>query len=85
LESLDRTLLQSIDAYESKHGSGPTAQALAAELGIPPDFGHHHLVERLKRQVEHGHVSYHRRRFLVTDAGRAALAEAIPEGQTTTS
>ncbi len=75
MESLSRVLLLSIHGYETKHGSGPTPPELAADLGIPEDFGHHHLVERLKRQVALGRITHHGGHFHLTEAGRNALGE----------
>lgn len=70
---LSRPLLHAIEVYESDHGRGPTAPELAADLGIPAEFGHTDLVERLKRQVSLGRVAHYRGRFTLTMAGRSVL------------
>jgi len=74
MELLSRSLLRALEVHESEHASGPTVLELAANLGIPRDFGHHHLVERLKRQVVLGRVSHSGGRFHLTEVGRKALA-----------
>lgn len=68
-----RSLLRTIEAYESRHGVGPTVHELATYLGIPADFGHLHLVDRLKRESALEHLSDYRGRFTLTAAGRRAL------------
>jgi hypothetical protein len=75
MESLSRVLLLSVESYETKHGSGPTGPELAADLRIPEDYGHHRLVERLKRQIALGRVTHDAGRFRFTEAGRAAVAD----------
>lgn len=63
-------LLRAIDSYESRHGKGPTVRELAADLGIPPDFEHGHLVERLRREVSACFVTHYRGRISLTAAGQ---------------
>jgi hypothetical protein len=53
---------------------------LAADLGIPPDFGHSQLVGRLRHEVSAGFVSHHRGRISRTAAGHEKV-----EGDTTAS
>jgi hypothetical protein len=67
---LSRLLLRAIDAYDSHNGKGPTVSELAADLGIPPDFGHHDLVGRLQRELSLGRLSHYGSRFRLTQAGR---------------
>ena len=74
MELLSRAVLRTLEAYESEHTTGPTVPELATDLGIPPDFGHLHLAELLRRQVILGRVSHYGGRFHLTEAGRAALA-----------
>ena len=74
MELLSGVILRALETYESEHGSAPTAAELAADLGIPPEFGHHHLVERLQRQVVLGRVTNYGLRYQLTAAGREALA-----------
>jgi hypothetical protein len=66
---LETLLLRAIDSYESRHRTGPTVRELAADLGIPPDFGHSQLVERLRFEVSAGFVSHYRGRISLTAAG----------------
>ena len=73
MELIDRLLLCTVAAYESRQGTGPTVRELAADLGIPADFGHEHLVERLQREVAEERVSHRRGRFTLTTIGRLAL------------
>jgi len=86
---LETLLLRAIDSYESRHGTGPTVIELAADLGITPDFGHHHLVGRLRRQHAAGFVSHYRRRLTLTTAGRAMIkgdsprSESLPQANLT--
>jgi hypothetical protein len=63
-------LLRAIDSYESRHGTAPSVRELAADLGIPPDFGHSHLVERLRREVSACFVTHYRGRISLTAAGQ---------------
>ncbi len=71
IESRRETLLlRAIDSYKARHRTGPTVLELAADLGIPPDFGHSHLVERLRREVSAGFVTHYRGRISLTAAGR---------------
>ena len=70
---MERVLLRMIEAHELVHGSSPTVSELAADLGIPPEFGHRHLVEELQRQVELGHVSDYAGHVQLTSAGRDSL------------
>ncbi len=53
---------------------------LAADLGIPSDFGHSQLVERLRHEVSAGFVSHYRGRISLTAAGRE-----MAEGDTSAS
>jgi hypothetical protein len=74
IESRRETLLlRAIDSYESRHGTDPTVRELAADLGIPPDFGHSQLVERLRREVSAGFVSHYRGRISLTAAGQETV------------
>jgi hypothetical protein len=73
MEPVDRLLLCAIDAFEQCHETGPTVRELAADLGLPPDFGHEHLVERLQSEVKLDRISHYRGRFGLTNAGRLAL------------
>jgi hypothetical protein len=77
---LEMLLLRAIDSYESRHGTDPTVVELAADLGIPSDFGHSQLVERLRHEVSAGFVSHYRGRISLTAAGREMV-----EGDTTAS
>jgi hypothetical protein len=77
---LETLLLRAIDSYESRHGTDPTVRELAADLGIPPDFGHSQLVGRLRHEVSAGFVSHHRGRISRTAAGHEKV-----EGDTTAS
>jgi hypothetical protein len=77
---LEMLLLRAIGSYESRHGTDPTVVELAADLGIPSDFGHSHLVERLRHEVSAGFVFHYRGRISLTAAGRE-----IVEGDTTPS
>ncbi len=76
MDIVRRFLLHAIDAYESRHEMGPTVGELAADLGLPDDFGHKHLVDHLRDEVALDHASYYRGRFAVTTAGRRALDAA---------
>jgi hypothetical protein len=67
---LGTLLLRAIDSYESRHGTAPTVVELAADLGIPPDFGHSQLVGRLRHEVSAGFVSHYRGRISLTAAGQ---------------
>ena len=78
MELVDGLLLRAVDAYESRHGRGPTVPELAADLGIPADFGHSHLVTRLGAALEREHLGHYRRRFTLTAPGRLALAAEAP-------
>lgn len=80
MEPTDRRplLLHAIDAYVSRLGTGPTVRELAADLGIPEDFGHHQLVDRLQRELARGRVSLYRGRFTLTAVGRLALEGRLP-------
>jgi hypothetical protein len=73
MELVRRFLLREIEGYERRHGTGPTVRELAADLGLPADFGHRHLVEHLKREVVLERVSHYRGRFTLTTAGRLEL------------
>lgn len=73
MDSLDPLLLHAVGAYEAHHGSGPKVSELATDLGIPADFGHHHLVERLRHELTHERLAHFRGRFTLTAAGRLAL------------
>lgn len=79
---LSRLLLRAIDAHDSHVGKGPTvpelAADLAANLGIPPDFGHRDLVGRLQRELSLGRVSYFCRRLRLTRAGRDFVDSGTP-------
>lgn len=76
---VDGLLLRAVDAYVSSHGTGPTVLELAEDLGIPADFGHDHLVERLQHELARERLAHYRRRFTLTAAGRLALdADAEP-------
>lgn len=85
MELVDGLLLRAVDAYESRHGTGPTVPELAADLGIPLDFGHHHLVTRLRQELARERLAHYRRRFTLTAAGRLALdadeAQAAPPAE----
>jgi hypothetical protein len=70
---LETLLLRAIDSYESRHGTDPTVLELAADLGIPPDFGHSQLGGRLGHEVSAGFVSHYRGRFSLTAAGREVV------------
>jgi hypothetical protein len=78
--SLEILLLRAIGSYESRHGIDPTVVELAADLGIPSDFGHGHLVERLRHEVSAGFVSHYQGRINLTAAGREMV-----EGDTAAS
>jgi hypothetical protein len=70
---LQTLLLGAIDSYGARHGTDPTVVELAADLGIPPDFGHSHLVGRLRHQVSAGFVSHYQGRISLTAAGREMM------------
>lgn len=70
---LGTLLLRTTDSYESLHATAPTVVELAADLGIPPDFGHSRLVGRLQREVSAGFVSHYRGRICLTAAGREMI------------
>jgi hypothetical protein len=74
---LETLLLRAIDSYESRHGTDPTVVELAADLGIPSDFGHSQLVERLRHEVSAGFVSHYRGRISLT-AADAKWSKATP-------
>lgn len=48
---------------------------LAEDVGVPPEFGHHHLRERIERQVTLGRLSHQGGRVQLTETGRAALGQ----------
>ncbi len=74
MEVVRRFLLRAVGAYESREGKGPTVCELAADLGLPDDFGHEHLVDHLQQGVVVGRVAHDHGRFTLTSAGRLALA-----------
>jgi hypothetical protein len=74
MEILSQLVLRSIDAHESARAEGPTVDELAAELGIPPVFGHQRLSERLHRQVVLGRVYSDGEHFRLTAAGRLTVS-----------
>jgi hypothetical protein len=81
IESRRETLLlRAIDSCKARHGTDPTVRELAADLGIPPDFGHSQLVDRLLHEVSAGFVSHYRGRISLTAIGREKV-----EGETTAS
>jgi hypothetical protein len=81
IESRRETLLlRAIDSYQSRHGTAPTVVELAADLGLPPDFGHTHLAGRLRHEVSAGFLSHYRGRISLTAAGHEKI-----EGDTTAS
>lgn len=75
MELLSRHLLRAIEAYESEYACWPTVPELAEDLGIPPEFGHHHLIHRIKLQVTLGRLSHYGGRVQLTEAGLSALAD----------
>ena len=75
---LSRILLRAIDAYDADDRQGPTVPELAADLGITPEFGHHDLVVRLRRELSLGRISHQRGRFGLTRAGRDFVEQAGP-------
>lgn len=77
MEVVRRLLLRAIGAYESREGKGPTVRELAADLGLPDDFGHEHLVDHLQQGVAAGQVAHDQGRFTLTGAGRLALAADV--------
>lgn len=74
MELVSRYLLRAIEAHESEYACWPSVPELAEELGVPPEFGHHHLIKRIERQVTLGRLSQQGGRLRLTEAGRAALA-----------
>jgi hypothetical protein len=78
MELLSRYLLRAIEAHESENACWPTVPELAEDLGVPPEFGHHHLIKRIKRQIMLGRLSQDGGRVQLTQAGRAALARDAP-------
>jgi hypothetical protein len=70
VDSLTEVVLRSIYAHESGRADGATVDELAAELGIPPMFGHQRLSERLYRQMVMGRVYSDGGHFHLTAAGR---------------
>jgi hypothetical protein len=96
IESRRQTLLlRAIDSYKARHRTGPTVRELAADLGIPADFGHSHLVERLRREVSAGFATHYRGRISLTTAGQELVEgdtsrlqppqQPAPRGQRTAS
>lgn len=77
MELLSGYLLRAIEAYESEHGGWPTVPELAEDFGIPPEFGHRHLITRIKREVTLGRLAHDDGRVELTEAGRAALAREV--------
>ena len=73
MDVVRRFLLHAVDAYGSRNGTGPTVRELAADLGLPADFGHKHLVDHLQREVALDHLAHYRGRFTVTTTGHLAL------------
>ena len=74
MELVSRYLLRAIEAHESEYACWPSVPELAEDIGVPPEFGHQHLVERIERQVALGRLSHQGGRLRLTEAGRAALA-----------
>lgn len=74
MEAVRQFLLRAVGGYESREGKGPTVRELAADLGLPDDFGHKHLVDHLQQGVAVGQVAHAHGRFTLTSAGRLALA-----------
>lgn len=83
MELLDPLLLRAVDAFASRRGTGPTVRELAADLGIPDDFGHDNLVQRLQAELARENVALYRGRFTLTAVGRLSLtaAEAGPRAE----
>jgi hypothetical protein len=75
MELLSRYLLRAIEAHESECACWPSVPELAEDIGVPPEFGHHHLIKRIERQVTLGRLSHHGGRLQLTEMGRAALAQ----------
>lgn len=83
MEVVRRFLLHAVDSYETRNETGPTVSELAADLGLPPDFGHKHLVDHLRSEAALEHLANCRGRFTLTPAGRLALDdEARGHGST---
>jgi hypothetical protein len=78
MELFSRAILDELEAFHSEHAQGPTASELARRLGIPFEFGHDHVVARVKRQIVLGRVCHSEGRFTLTSAGREAVGrEAV--------
>jgi hypothetical protein len=73
MEVVRRFLLHAVDSYETRNEAGPTVSELAADLGLPADFGHKHLVDHLRSEAALEHLANYRGRFTLTPAGRLAL------------